>query len=200
MKFNPTRREAIVGMTVAAASAGFVLEGCTAPNWVNVAVADLPTIINIAGTVASIVADALSGGVLAPAIAAAIAVAANAAKVAVPIIQQLIADYNANPSASIVAKIKTALVDLQGNLSQILDAARVIDPVLRATITGAIGLAIGVITGIMSLLPAPVAVAGAKKAQMKAQGAWVTKPTDASTITAQLNAFLVENGYGRYAK
>ena len=197
------RREFVGHLTLAGAGAvlavsTLTLDGCAIPNWVNVALNDLPTILNIATTVAAIVADALSGGVLTPAVAAIIATATAAINVAIPIIQKLIADYQANPSASVVAQIKTALLDVQANLASILTAAHVDNLALRATITTAVGLAIGVLTAILSLLPVP-ATTGAVKSQATAQNNWVKKPVDAATIDSQFNAFLIGNGYGRYA-
>ena len=192
-----SNRREFVGHLAAGAAAVIVLEGCAIPNWVNVALNDLPTILNIATTVATIVADAVSGGVLTPAVAAIIATATAAINVAIPIIQKLINDYQANPSASLVTQIKTALLDVQANLGSILTAAHIDNVALRATITTAMGLAIGVVTAILSLLP--VATPAAKKAQANAQGNWVKKPVDAPTINSQFNAFLTENGYGKYA-
>jgi len=175
------------------------IEGCAVPSWVNTAIADLPTILNIVTTVATIVADAVTGGALTPAIAAIIATATAAVNVAIPVIQQLIKDYQANPTAGIIENIKTALLDVQNQLGQILTAAHVLNATLRAVITTAMGLAIGVITAILSLLPAPAVVAGALKAQKAAASGWATAPTKPATIDAQLNAFLQGNGYGRYA-
>lgn len=187
----------VAGAALAATAVS--VEGCVAPNWITTALNDLPTILNIASTIAQIVVDAVGGGAISPAIAAVIAAATAAINVAIPVIQKLIADYQATPNASILANIKTALLDVQANLSQILDAAHILNPALRATITTAMGLAIGVVTAILSLLP-PAAVAGALKAQATAQTGWVKNPTSATTINAQFNAFLTDNGYGKYAK
>ncbi len=188
----------LVGGAVIAA-AGVSTIGCAVPNWVDTALADLPTILNIATTVATIVADAATGGALTPAVAAIIATATAAVNVAIPVIQKMIADYQANPSASIITNIKTTLIDVQNSLGDILTAAHVVNPALRAVITTSMGLGIGVITAILSLLPAPAVVAGALKAQKAAQSGWINKPTAPATINAQLNAFLQGNGYGKYA-
>jgi|ERR1700722_5631795 len=195
-------RRQFTGHLVAGAAivaAGVSIEGCAVPNWVNTAIADLPTILNIATTVATIVADAATGGALTPAIAAIIATATGAINVAIPVIQKLIGDYQANPTASLVDQIKTSLIDVQNQLGQILTAAHILNPTLRGVITTSMGLGIGVITAILSLLPAPVAVAGALKAQQAAQSGWVNKPTAPATINAQFNAFLQSNGFGKYA-
>jgi hypothetical protein len=200
MQMQMNRRE-FTGHLVAGAAlvaVGASIEGCAVPSWVNTAISDLPTILNIATTVATIVADAATGGALTPAIAAIIATATAAVNVAIPVIQKMIADYQANPTAGIIDNIKTALLDVQNQLGQILTAAHVVNATLRAVITTSMGLAIGVITAILSLLPAPAVVAGALKAQAAAQSGWVKNPTSPTTINAQLNAFLQANGYGKF--
>jgi hypothetical protein len=194
MKEN--RREFIghltAGTLMATLSSGFMLEGCST-SWVTTALNDLPVIVNIATTIATIVADALGGGIISPAVAAIIKTAAGAVQAGLALAQQLISDYNANPSASIIAKIKQALVDVQAQLTNILQAAHIDNAALQATIAGAIGLAITVVTAIMSLLPA-VTTGGAMTAPRAA-----IKPLTPSQIKAQFDSILTENGYGKYA-
>jgi hypothetical protein len=179
-------------LTLAALSSGFVLEGCST-SWVTTALNDLPVIVNIATTIATIVADALGGNIISPAIAAIIKTAATAVQTGLALAQQLINDYNAAPSASIIAKIKQTLVDVQAQLTQILQAAHIDNAALQATIAGAIGLAITVVTAIMSLLPA-VTTGGAMRAPRAA-----IQPLTPPQIKAQFDAILTENGYGRYS-
>jgi hypothetical protein len=185
-----------IGTLAAASSLGFVtfeLEGCAPASWIDVAIKDLPIVINIATTVATIVADALGGGVLSPAIAAAIQAAAKAAQVALALVQQLVADYQANPSASIIQKIETALTDVQSQLNAILDAAHIDNAALRATISGIIGLALTVVAALISILPQPKPVpAGAKVSRVP------IKPMSPKQIRNSCNAILSANGYQRY--
>jgi hypothetical protein len=194
------RREFTGHLVAGAAAVATIgtMEACTPPNWINTIIADLPTVLNIVTTIASIVEAAT--GVISPATAAIIAAAITAVQVAIPLIQKLVADYQANPTASIVANIKTALIDVQSQLGAILDAAHVLNPALRATITTAIGLAIGVLTAILSLLPSSTVSLAAKVAKVKAQSGWASDPTKASNITNQFNSFLTDNGYGKYVK
>lgn len=169
------------------------LEGCST-DWITTAINDLPTIVGIATTIATIVADAFGGGLISPAIAAIIKTASEAAQVALATVQQAVKDYQANPSASILAKIKTTLLDVQANLGQILDAAHVANVALRTVIIASAGLAITVLTQILSLLPSTT-TAGALKAQAKT----AIKPLDPAQIKSQVNGFLTGNGYSKYA-
>lgn len=174
------------------------MSGCAVPNWVDVALADLPTIVTIVTTILSIVAAA--GGAVSPAVGVIITAAAAAINLAVPLIEDLVNQYKTNPDASIVAKIEAALFDVQSHLAAILDTAKILNPALRAIITTSVGLAVGVVTTILSLLPVPAPKTLAKKAQKTAQSGWASDPTNASNITKQFNAFLVASDYGSYVK
>jgi hypothetical protein len=188
--------KAALGMAiVAAAGTGFVLEGCNV-DWITTAINDLPTVVDIATTVATIVAAALGAGAIAPAVAAVIKTASEAAKVALAVVQQAVKDYQANPSASLLAKIKTTLLDIQGSLGQILDAAHIDNVALRMTITALMGLAITVLTQIMSLLPVTTVTAALKST---AQKTMAIKPTPAAEVRKQANGFLNAYGYSQYA-
>ena len=178
---------ALVGTTL-------TFEGCTT-DWITTAINDLPTIVSIINTAASIVAAALGAGGIAPAVAAIIATAAQAAQVALALLQQLIKDYQANPSASVLAQIKLTLLDVQAQLGQILTAAHIDNVVLRATITFVIGTAITVLTDILSLLPT-TGVVTAKAVAATAK--YAVKPMNVGQIKSQVNSYLVGNGYGQF--
>ena len=83
---------------------------------------------------------------------------------------------------------------MQANLGQILDAARIENVVLRTVITATLGLAITVLTQILSLIPTSTAVTA-----MKAQANVAIKPTSVADLKKQVNAFLTVNGYAKYA-
>lgn len=182
------------GAALALAGGSLELEGCST-TWISVALKDLPVIVNIATTVATIVADALSGGVLSPAIAAIIQTAATAVNAALSVVSQLVAQYQANPSASVITKIQEALATVQSNLQAILNASHIDNPALQATITGIIGLALSVVSALISILPAP-APASAKGAKTMVVGA--PKIPSASQLKSQTNAILAANGYQQY--
>lgn len=178
--------------TAALAGSALTMEGCTT-DWITTAINDLPTIVSIATTVATIVADALGAGAISPAVAAVIKLASDAAQVALATVQQLVNDYKANPNASTLAKIKTGLLDVQANLGQILDAARIENVTLRTVITATMGLAITVLTQILSLLPASTTPTA-----MKAQVSVAIKPMSTADLKKNVNAFLTVNGYAKY--
>jgi hypothetical protein len=179
---------------LALAGTSIELEGCST-SWISVALKDLPVIVNIATTVATIVADALSGGVLSPAIAAIIQTAATAVNATLTVVSQLVAQYQANPNASIITKIQDALATVQSNLQTILNAAHIDNPALQATIAGIIGLALSVVSALLSILPAPTPVS-AKAAKTIVVGA--PKIPSASALKSQANAILAANGYAQY--
>jgi hypothetical protein len=187
-----------LGTAIAVATVGavgFTLEGCTV-SWITTAINDLPTVVSIASTIASIVAAALGASGIAPAVAAIIQTASQAAQVALATVQQLVTDYQANPSASILDKIKTTLLDVQSSLGQILDAAHIDNVALRTVITAIVGTAVTVITQIISLLPTTtVAVALKSTSQSK----MAIKPLAPADVKNQVNGFLNAYGYGQYA-
>jgi hypothetical protein len=200
MTEDRSRRKFILTSAAAGALLGggvVTLEGCSV-DWITTAIADLPTIINIATTVLEIVADALGQSALSPAIAAIINTAATAAKATLVLVQALVQNYQSNPSASVLAQIKADLLTVQSQLGSILAAAHIDNPALQAAITTGVALAIGTVDLILSLLPSSN-IAGAFQAQKKAQQGWITKPYEATNITNQFNAFLTDNGYGKYA-
>lgn len=198
-----TRREFVGTLTSAAAASALLagttltVDGCNISDWIQVAIKDLPTIVSIVSTVAQIVADATTGGAASPAVAAVIKVAATAAQVALATTQQLVKDYQTNPSASTLDKIKTSLLDVQSNLGQILDASHVFNGALRAIVTTGLGLGITVLTQILSLIPV------APKAATRTQAAQVSrtamKPLSSNDLVNHFNAFADVHGYSQYA-
>jgi len=195
------RREFIGHLTKAAAVSALTAEALTLEacnyDWLTTAVNDLPTIVQVVTTIATIVADAAGGGVVTPAILAIINTAAQAATVALNLAIQLVKDYQANPSATVLEKIKTALLDVQSDIGQILDASHVFNIALRAVISTAIGVAITVLTQIMSLIPANTsAVKSTQVSQVKKSA---IKPWNKNEIVTAFNNFASDNGYGKYA-
>lgn len=177
----------LASVATVAISAPVFMTGCTASTWLQIAIADLPTIAKIATTIASI------AGATSPAVAAAIAVGIAAIQTGITLVQQLIADYNANPNATIIQKIEAALSDIQSNLGAVLAAAHIENTVLVATITGLVGLAVTAVTAILSLIP-QTTTSGALRAPRGA-----IKPLTPAQIQAQCNSILIRNGFGSYA-
>jgi hypothetical protein len=160
------------------------LYGCNY-SWLTTAINDLPVLAQVATTIAQIVGG--SGA------AAAVATIVQAITAGIALIQQLIKDYEAQPSTTTVQKIEAALLDLQQNLGSILTAIHVENAALRMAVTGAVGIAVAAVTEILSLLPPNTSAAA-----MAAQAKVAIKPRTASTIKTQVNGFLETNGYGKY--
>lgn len=178
-----------------AGTTGVMLAGCNT-DWITTAINDLPTIVSIATTVATIVATALGAGAISPAVAAIITTASQAAQVALATVQQLIKDYQAQPNDSVLQKIHTTLLDIQGNLGQILDAAHVENVALRTVIIATMGLAITVMTQIISLLPVTTVSVALKSTPQKSMA---IKPLFVADVKKQVNGFLNAYGYAQYA-
>jgi hypothetical protein len=156
-----SRREFTKGAAVGAVGASVVsLEGCGASTWIDMVLADLPTILSI---ITSILGIVMGGGVPA-ALVSEIQNIANQVTTALQTAKTLIAQYQAAPNATLLAKIDAALVDAQSNLGAILNIFHVSDPVLQATISASVGLAITVVLGIEALIPVPPAASDARKA------------------------------------
>jgi len=180
------------------AGASVTLVACNY-NWITTALNDIPTIVDIVTQIATLVAAALGAGTLTPAIAAAIQTAVAAAQTALALLKTIIADYQANPSATLLEKARLTLLDIQTNLGAILSAAHIDNIALRATITAVVGVAVGVITEILNLFPAPAPkTALVVKAPVQSPS-YAKKPTSKPQIVTTVNGIFTEYGYGQYA-
>jgi len=166
-------------------AATLVIAGCST-SWINIALADLPVITQVALNIASIVAQS---GVADSQTATQIQSVSNEVKADLTLVQSLIESYQSSPAtqrATILAQINTALSSAQGNFQAILAAAHVKDPALQATITGAVSIALSTLVAIQSLVPAP---SGAVKASRP------IKPMSAKELKKEFNAVFVGNGF-----
>lgn len=196
------RRQMLKSSAVTAAvlpiAAGLTLTttGCNT-NWIDTAIADLPTAVDIATSLLGIVTVATGNGTLDASIAALISTGATAVKAGLITLEALINDYKAAPSSSILDKIDAALTDLQTNLASILQISGIKNQALQVTIATAVGLAIATISAIQLLVPAaPVSSALRRSAPRK-----LTKPSivpEKAQIVSMFNAVVVLNGYADF--
>lgn len=152
------RRDWIKTAAVAPLAAGSIMamEGCSTKAWMDVALADLPTILKI------VVAILQMAGVAAPGNLALIQKLGDDVSKDLLLAETLIAEYKAAPAATLLERIDVALNTAEANLSDILAAFHVLNPVLQATVSAALGSAITIVLAIESLLPKPpVVVVGA---------------------------------------
>lgn len=144
--------------------------------------------------VLSIVAVAQGHGQISASQAAAIQAASAQATTDLQLIQDLVAQYKANPTASTLQKIQAAIADAQTNLEAILAAAHIKDPATQAAITAAVGLAMTTLLAIESLLP----TAQASSARHARKGA--PQLPSPKQLQSQLNQILRNSGYGNLAR
>jgi hypothetical protein len=123
---------------------------CTA-SWVNVALADMPVILQIALSIAQLVGAV--GGTASPAELAAITAISNEGSKDLTLLQTLYNEYKANPNATTLASIQSTIATIQKNLPALLAAAHIKDTDLLARVTAAVNLIIVTVNSFAALLP-----------------------------------------------
>lgn len=199
------RTGAIAG--VAATAAGtVVLDGCSTAQWLTTIQTDLPILVQIAESIAGIIASAQGKGQVDATTAAMISSISNEVATDLQTIQALVASYQtavASAKPGILGQIEAGLVAVQGNLQAVLNSLHLTNTSIASTITTSIGLAITTVLAIMALMPpAPPqpAPAGIKATMPVARvniKATSTKPE--AVLKAVFNELVEENGYGQFA-
>ena len=126
--------------------------GCT-PQWINVAVQDLPVLTQMALNIATLVSTLASGK---QASAADVAVIQNISAQAsrdLNLLQSLYSEYKANPNNTTLQKIQTVIADVNQNLPALLQAAHISNPTLSARVTAAVNLIVSTVNSVASLMP-----------------------------------------------
>jgi hypothetical protein len=162
MRMNRREMLKATGTTGLALATVGAAEGCNASQWIQTALTDLPTILQI---ITSILAVA---GVNA---SAQVTEYGNEAKNDFTTAQSIIASYNAAASSAkpgLLGQIDAALSAGLANLSGILNAFHVNDQTLESTIAAAVGAAMTAVLAIQSLVPAPPAASAKRVALAKA--------------------------------
>jgi len=140
--------------------------GCTA-QWISVALADLPVLVQMSLNIGTMVTTLQSGQPLSPADAAAIQnISADATK-DLNLLQALYNDYKANPNASTIQKIQATIADINLNLPALLRAAHVADATLSARITAGVNLILTTVNSFATLMPQAPGPAHAQVTQQK---------------------------------
>lgn len=139
-----------------------IATGCSA-NWISTALADLPVLVQMSLNIGTLVTTLQSNRQLTPAEAAAIQNISAEATRDLNLLQTLYQDYKTNPSPSTLQKIQGAIADMNQNLPAILQAVRVIDPVLSARVSAAVSLILSTVNSFAALIPQVGRPAGARK-------------------------------------
>jgi len=141
--------------------------GCSA-QWISVALADLPVLVQMALNIGTVVTTLESGKQLTSAEAAAIQNISTQASKDLNLLQALYSQYKATPNASTLQKIQSAIADMNQNLPALLQASHVSDPVVAARITAGVNLILSTVNSFAALMPQATAPTQAQAAASKA--------------------------------
>jgi hypothetical protein len=142
------------GILAIVLSAALIGSGCTP--WIDIAISDIPIVLQIVTSILSIVAIAQGKGQADPAMIAEIQNIAAQAQTDIKTVQSLINDYKAASKADqpgVVGKIDAALSAAQRDLQGLLAAFHVKNTSTQAEVAAGIGLALTTVQAIYSLLP-----------------------------------------------
>jgi len=136
--------------------------GCSA-QWIKVALADLPVLLQMALNIGALVTTLQSGQQLSSSEAAEIQNISNEASRDLNLLQTLYNEYETSPSPTTIQKIQNAIADINQNLSALLQAAHLSDPVLSTRITAAVNLILSTVNSFAALIPPSGAAPMAQK-------------------------------------
>jgi hypothetical protein len=152
-----------------------LVTGCSA-QWIKVALADLPVLVQMALNIGSLVTTLQSDSQLSSAEAAAIQNISSQASRDLNLLQTLYNQYKASPSATTIQKIQNAIADINHNLPALLQAAHITDPVLAARVTAAVNLILTTVNSFAALIPQSAGPLTAEKVTRKSTT--VPRPMD----------------------
>jgi hypothetical protein len=133
-------------------SISLLATGCSA-QWLSIALADLPVLIQMALNIGTIITTFESGQQISAAEAAAIQNISAQASKDLNLLATLYNDYKANPSASALQKIQSVIADINQSLPALLQAAHISDPVLSARVTAGVNLILTTVASFATLIP-----------------------------------------------
>jgi hypothetical protein len=166
-----------------------VVSGCSQA-WIDVAIQDIPVVLQIAVSILSIVQTAR--GVEDPAVVDLANSAAAQAKTDLETLKTLVADYQAAAAVdkpNLVGKIDAALAVAQQDLASVLTAFHVKNQNLQLTIATSVGLALSTLAAIQALIPAQAA----KVSRVAA------KPISPKELKRAFNSTVRKGGYAQFA-
>jgi hypothetical protein len=192
---NPKIRFALV----IALSIALATTGCSA-QWLNVALADLPALTQMALNIATLVTTLQSGKQIDPAEITAVQNISAEASQDLSLLQSLYNDYKANPNASTLQKIQDMIAKITQGLPVLLQAAHISDPVVSARVSAGVNLIMTTVASFAALMPqrtpttsqATTKIAIPNSKELKKQ--WnqqVCGPTPNSTSHATIDACVV---------
>jgi hypothetical protein len=145
-----------------ALSISLIATGCSA-QWISIALADLPVLIQMALNIGTIVTTLQSGQQIGVPEAAAIQNISAQASKDLNLLATLYNEYKANPSAGALQKIQGVIADIDQNLPALLQAAHIGNPVLSARVTAGVNLIPTTVASFAALMPQTAALSAAQK-------------------------------------
>ena len=133
-------------------SISLIATGCSA-QWMSVALADLPVLIQMALNISTIVTTLQSGQQISAAEAAAIQNISAQASNDLNLLATLYNEYKTNPSASALQKIQGVVADVDQNLPALLQAAYIGDRVLSTRVAAGVNLILTTVASFAALMP-----------------------------------------------
>lgn len=124
--------------------------GCS-PNWINIALQDLPVLTQMALNIA-----ALAGTFSRQPNSADVAVIQNISAQAsrdLNLLLTLYNEYKANPNATALAKIQSAIEVINQHLPALLESAHIANPLLNARVAAAVNLILATVNNFAALIP-----------------------------------------------
>lgn len=178
-------KRALIGFVAVALVCSTV--ACNA-NWIQVAIADLPVLVQMALNITTLASALKTGQAPDAAQTAAIQHISEEAQRDLALLQTLYDQYEANPSTGTQQKIEEVIALTSTNLPALLQAAHIKDPELNARVGAAVGLILNTVRSFALLIPHPVVPA---VAAMKAQVGAKVKIANASELKKSWNRDVV---------
>jgi len=133
-------------------SISLLATGCSA-QWISIALADLPVLTQMALNIGTLVTTLESGKQISVGDSATIQNISTQASKNLNLLETLYNEYRANPSATTLQKIESAIADINQNLPALLQAAHIADPILSARIAAGVNLILTTVASFASLIP-----------------------------------------------
>lgn len=134
-------------------SVSLLATGCSA-QWINIAIADLPVLTQMALNIGTIVTALRSGQQISSADAAAVQNISAQASKDLNLLESLYNEYKSNPSATTLQKIQSEIADINQNLPALLQAAHIGDSALSTRVAAGVNLILTTVASFAALIPA----------------------------------------------
>jgi len=144
-------RKTMKGVLAMALAVSLAATGCSA-QWISVALADLPVLVQMALNIATF-AEAAQGKVISAADEAAVQNISSEASKDLNLLQSLYNEYKASPSDAALQKINAAIAVIQQNLPALLQASHISDAALAAKVSAGVNLILTTVASFASLMP-----------------------------------------------